>query len=301
MELLIVIVVIGILAAITIVAYSGISERARVASISSALSQSSKKLTLYMVDNGTYPSVLSEMGITDANNIKYQYSVKLLNNPQTFCITATSGTTSYSVTQSGAPVAGACAGHGVGGAVAVTNLVTNPSFESNTTAWSSYVGVSPPTRSTANPLSGAYRLSSIGNNTAANPRVYYALPVTTGETISVTASIRSDGQTPVYALLVIKIRLAGSEKGTPVNVTLAWAPDTNGWMKVTATYTVPADIDSLMIQPGLQMSSNFTGTLGVDAVIAVKGPSPVNYADGESLNWIWNGTPNASTSTGSPL
>ncbi len=42
-ELLVVIVVIAILAAISIVAYNGIQERARVASVSSALTQATKR------------------------------------------------------------------------------------------------------------------------------------------------------------------------------------------------------------------------------------------------------------------
>lgn len=50
-ELLIVIVVIAILAAITIAAYNGIQERARISSVTSALKQASKKLQVYQVDN----------------------------------------------------------------------------------------------------------------------------------------------------------------------------------------------------------------------------------------------------------
>ncbi|MES2876642.1 MAG: prepilin-type N-terminal cleavage/methylation domain-containing protein [Patescibacteria group bacterium] len=54
-ELLIVIVVIGILAAITIVAYNGISERARFTSMRSDLSQINKLVQLYYAQNGSYP------------------------------------------------------------------------------------------------------------------------------------------------------------------------------------------------------------------------------------------------------
>jgi general secretion pathway protein G len=53
-ELLIVIVVIGILAAITIVAYNGIQQRGRDAQRKSDLSQISKSLHLYNVDKGNY-------------------------------------------------------------------------------------------------------------------------------------------------------------------------------------------------------------------------------------------------------
>lgn len=56
-ELLIVIVVIAILAAITIVAYSGIQQRARDSDRTSDIAAIQKALELYRVDNGSFPSV----------------------------------------------------------------------------------------------------------------------------------------------------------------------------------------------------------------------------------------------------
>lgn len=54
-ELLIVIVVIALLAAITIVAYNGIQQRARDAERSVELGQIQKALEMYHADNGAYP------------------------------------------------------------------------------------------------------------------------------------------------------------------------------------------------------------------------------------------------------
>ena len=54
-ELLVVIVVIGILAAITIVSYNGISQRAIVVSLQSDLSNSSQQLKVFQVLNSAYP------------------------------------------------------------------------------------------------------------------------------------------------------------------------------------------------------------------------------------------------------
>ena len=83
-ELLIVIVIIAILAAITVVAYNGLQTRARASAASAALSQARKKLELYKVDNGSYPATgsLSTAGITDANDTTYQYTAS--NNNQDF-------------------------------------------------------------------------------------------------------------------------------------------------------------------------------------------------------------------------
>ncbi len=60
-ELLIVIVIIGILAAIVIVAYNGITSQARESAVKSDLANARKKLTLYKVDNGTFPIDASEL------------------------------------------------------------------------------------------------------------------------------------------------------------------------------------------------------------------------------------------------
>jgi type II secretion system protein G len=54
-ELLIVIVIIGILAAITIVAYNGMQQRTRDAIRIKDLKDVAKAVELYKVDNGTYP------------------------------------------------------------------------------------------------------------------------------------------------------------------------------------------------------------------------------------------------------
>jgi len=61
-ELLIVIVIIGILAAITIVAYNGIQNRGNDSRRDSDVSQLKKALEMYKVDNGAYPAVCSADG-----------------------------------------------------------------------------------------------------------------------------------------------------------------------------------------------------------------------------------------------
>ena len=57
-ELLIVIVVIGILAAITIVAFNGVQDRSRFAKSQSDLGGMKKLLELYKADNGNYPNTI---------------------------------------------------------------------------------------------------------------------------------------------------------------------------------------------------------------------------------------------------
>jgi type II secretion system protein G len=67
-ELLIVIVVIAILAAISIVAYNGIQNRANDTAVQADLANISKKMQLYQADNGTYP--VGTAGLTAVEDLK---------------------------------------------------------------------------------------------------------------------------------------------------------------------------------------------------------------------------------------
>lgn len=64
-ELLIVIVVIGVLAAVTIVSYTGVSRRAVVSSIQSDIASATKQLQVFQVYNASYPSTI-DCGIADS-------------------------------------------------------------------------------------------------------------------------------------------------------------------------------------------------------------------------------------------
>lgn len=74
-ELLIVIVVIGILAAITIVAYSGIQNRANDTAVQSDLGNLAKKFELYKVDYGSYPVTASDLPLLNAKVSKGSYLI----------------------------------------------------------------------------------------------------------------------------------------------------------------------------------------------------------------------------------
>jgi hypothetical protein len=179
-----------------------------------------------------------------------------------------------------------------------TNLATNPSAESNATGWASYSGVSSPTRVTTTSYYGSASLSAVGNNTTSVPRIYTDVsPVTPGQTIAVTAYVRSDGQTPNTWLLNIKSTRNGSEL-TTTSFSGSWTPDVNGWVKESATYIVPSNTDGLRLALGLSLSSVFTGTLGVDGLMVVNGTTALNFADGNTPGWGWLGATNNSVSSG---
>lgn len=114
-ELLVVIVVIGILAAITIVSYTGITQRTKVAALQSDLSNAANQLKMFKVNSPDedYPTDIvcptpgsTEICIKASSDNIYAYTPDNSSNPKTFVLTATNDTTVYSITENTSPVAG---------------------------------------------------------------------------------------------------------------------------------------------------------------------------------------------------
>jgi len=121
-ELLIVIVVIGILAAVTIVAYNGITAKARDTQMKADLAIVFKKMMIDKTLNDAYPSTLtaadSGKGIAPSNGGTFQYSVDNNVVPATFCITYVKDGVAFFIDQNNLITTGACPGHSLTGAPA---------------------------------------------------------------------------------------------------------------------------------------------------------------------------------------
>lgn len=113
-ELLVVIVIIGIITAISYVAYNGVQDRAVATSLQSDLLNASDLLNVDQANSstGVFPTLLSQAdegnGITFSKNTDNTYVVNNTNTPKTFCLTATKNSQSYFVTQEGKPMPGPC-------------------------------------------------------------------------------------------------------------------------------------------------------------------------------------------------
>jgi len=299
-ELLIVIVVIGILATITIVAYNGIQSRAKASSASSALSQAAKKIAVWQVDNpGVVPSTLAIAGVSDTNDVSYQYT----GSGATYCITATNGTVSYKITESTQPTAGGCPGHGSGGVAAVTNRATNPSFETNLTTHGAARGVISIDGSKS--LSGTSSVKYVADGTAGGNYLHSTIPTGPigGQTVNLSirgqrSTTAADLRVQVYFLDSGGTYLNGGGPVVGSIVTL----DTTNWTTASVTATAPANTNSLILYTLPQPSSMASGnTVWFDGLFVAVGSTVSNHYDGSSSGWVWNGTANASTSTGPPL
>lgn len=141
-ELLVVIVIIGILAAITIVSYTGITSKAVSAALQADLSNAATQLRLYQAENGDFPSALDVNGCPTSPVISANYCLKFssgnsytgyeadnIARPRTFRLIArnTNGT-SYIITENTSPIAG-------GVALAPTNLVATPGTGQVSLTW----------------------------------------------------------------------------------------------------------------------------------------------------------------------
>lgn len=112
-ELLIVIVIIGILAAITIVSYTGITNKANETTIISDLANAKKKIALYYAEHNVYPSYLdnttkclkNESGVADTNYClkpttgnSFTYTPGSITAPTSYELTSTRGSINYKIT-----------------------------------------------------------------------------------------------------------------------------------------------------------------------------------------------------------
>jgi prepilin-type N-terminal cleavage/methylation domain-containing protein len=307
-ELLIVIVVIGILAAITIVAFNSVQNKARTAAISADLSGAARILAAHEAQEGSFPTTLAEAnngtGVRASEGTSYQYA----STGTTYCLTATKGTTSYKVSNDAlTPAQGGCAGHGVGGVAAITNLVRNPVVATGTSDWvttASTGGTSTGSRLTAQapPVSGvttAYRISLSGT-----PSSWWrvqndsAIPVTEGQPYTLSGWIRPSVATTTYAIIIWR-----NSGGTTISESPspATAHAANTWERRTITATAPVGAVSVRLQLGAPGGGVIGATLDGTAMMFVNSSTVHNFADGNTSNWIWNGTPNLSSSTGPPV
>ena len=304
-ELLIVIVVIGILAAITIVAFNGVQNRAKITAAQSAVTQANKKVVAYAVQNSDqYPSSLTAAGITDTQGLEYSYNNDV--SPRTYGVTATKGAYSFFMSSVvSQPTTGGYAGHSAGGVATVTNQFKNPFFvgsagpanytNTNTMAIVDVAGTRYAQGVSTSAAATAIRLSAFGDrwDVAAGQVVYTRITV---------RNANADAKS-----FVINLRFydaagpttGGSVIGSPQSAAVTIAPGATATMSVTGT--APAGTASVL--PSVTRTTASNPVIGdlIQATAVYLGDADVAAASGASQGWAWNGEVNNSSSTGMPL
>jgi prepilin-type N-terminal cleavage/methylation domain-containing protein len=114
-ELLVVIVVIGILASITIISYNGVSQKAYLASMQTGLDNGSKALQLFQIENTNYPLTIdcgqpestTNHCVKLSSDVTYTYRTSA-SNPTFFCLEANKNSDYYHTTQKNTLISGPC-------------------------------------------------------------------------------------------------------------------------------------------------------------------------------------------------
>ncbi len=314
------IVVIGILAAITLVAYNGIQGRAWLAATQSDLENAAKTLETNKLavaaTSGVegYPAAslttdfsgLVSAGVKLSNGSAFTaYIVNNATNPANYCLTITNNNQVYSVSStSSAPIQGTC----------VTNLVANPQPVGTgagiPAGWNSnWYGGGTATGNYSYADSAVTKVwTSISG--IANGEVFMGAgtlgPITPGVTYTATVQYMLQniiGGTNGYVQPRFQwYNSSGSLIQTDVaSTTFTVNSMNNQWVTVATTGTAPANAATANYIPFGQGSY---GWIQVGTKIIVKnllfgvGSKTVSFGNGSSSGWYWTGAPNASTSAG---
>lgn len=240
-ELLIVIVIIGILAAITIISYTGITKRIIVASLQSDLSNASRQLKVYQTLNNAFPTSLDCSATPAANSICLKsssgnsftsYSYDNSSSPQTFNLVSTNGTISYVINQNSAPqLSEVSAPSGIsisGGSKQLSLSWSTPtnSDGSTVTGYEIYSGTTtnPTTLTQTVGMVNSYTITSLSNATT-----YYVRMKT------ISTSGKSDFSTNSIAATAAAVNLTFNNTSTGYTGTIqSWT------VPATGTYTIEA-------------------------------------------------------------
>jgi len=308
-ELIVVIAVIGILAAITIVSYSAVTNNANKQTVKTDAQNMSAYITKYKADKGSYPNSLDDLGSVPSVGSTFQYTYDSTTN--SFCLTATlKNAAAYVKNGSSQAVEGLCAGHGSNGKPLITNLAINP----NATSLTGF-GSAGATGTTAVRTDGGYNgnsylrrtftASGVGGITIGSSTTSY-IPVVYGKTYTISAWVRSNVTGPQY-MLISWLNSSGGTSGA-----LSSSPSAlvgSSWTKITFTGAVPAgdvgfperpSLASVTIRAGNSLLDTTAWAVNdyqdLDGIMATEGTTDNAFKDGSFPGCSWSGTANASSS-----
>lgn len=297
-ELTIVIIVIGILAAITVVSYNAITQQSRTQALGSDLQSTAAQLKKYKADQGSFPASLSS--VTSANSTtKTVYTYYYRANSDSYCLEATAyNTTMRLINTKDTAETGSCNLT----AATTTNLVKDPSLTAVPTGLTA-TGVSANRSivSGSTPQSGStfFRFDITGNGPAT---MSYALNTTSlssapqpNTSYTTSLSIR-----PSKAMLFnARYSWTDSSNNTRYSDATAVSAPANVWTRfaVTAQFFSTSNL-ALTIATNAGSTWSSGDDLDVDSLMVTQGTANYDYADGTSSGWSWAGTANNSASTG---
>lgn len=310
-ELLIVVVVIAILAAITIVAYNGIQDRARQSAAQSAVSQATKKIHAYAALNSDqFPNSLAQAEIQNTNN-----NLEYTGGGSSYCLTGTSQNVSFYQSSSQPLSRGACSGHARDGVAVITNYFHNPKPNSTSYAsvWdggntgTSNVNVSSSWSESgrANRITFPSTISSTNGGPTLSLSASY-LPEA-GQRFTIAASFRLISGTASIANLSIDRNSSSvgvvsyhASAGHVSNMSTGQTYRVRGTFTADATAAAPSNNLRFYVNIDNKSPNTIVEFADIDLYPGDYQPDR-RWGSGDSNGWIWNGVSNNSSSRGVPL
>lgn len=186
-------------------------------------------------------------------------------------------------------------GRGIATDIALTNLISNPSIETNTTGYASD-GTVALSRSSEEASEGTYSLKWVYTSGSAN--VYYILSpdfaTNTDHYFKVRAKRASGG---VISSTQIRPLINWGSGNTGLLTTATYTPLGDGWYEIAVPFTsgatVTISIASLTVQAGYTSENWYFDCWQVTAT----DHNPAYFDGSFGTGYAWSGTANASTST----
>ena len=293
-ELLIVIVVIAILAALIIVSFNGIRDRADTTSVKSDLRQVSVLLENQRTIDGKYPSSLSGVNNGAGYNGSTGNTVQHTSaDGSTYCVTVNKNNVVYNKTPGADPQAGACPGHGGPAAPATVAEYNRATYTTTNTNIPVTLGTTlQPSDIVVTILKEHYIMGDAYvaiNGTKVTPTLTKSLTfgadtrditVSTGLTSSSQLSVQTDGSTVRFAYYILR----------GVNQPSALSYTTAGWVDDGDSGTKSAGFVRTI--PSSTLKQGQLALLIVDSTITTKTIYP--YQPSPALS-EWTVAPSSTT------
>lgn len=243
-ELLIVIVIIAILAAITLVAYNSVQSRAKTSAVEAALSQVDRKVKIYQTENGAYPASLSDADVGTSSTISYQYQ----STSSSYCVTAMiDGAFPYHISDSSAISSGPCDGQSGGTTYCPTDsfVPINGYYCDGTEGAvaslnSSDVKLASSASGVPSGAPGAY----VGRQSTRDNLMGSSFSVTPGDVYCISGWVATTASTVTHAL-GLQVTTSDGTRSWPNGG--AYTAPTSTWTKLSGCITIPANAVSAIV------------------------------------------------------
>lgn len=266
-ELLIVVVVIAILAAITVVSFNGIQQRAQQSAVQASVKDASTRILAYAAENSDrFPTSLSQIGSLGTNT-SYTYIPSDASAPTNYCVSSASSANSqlsFGQIANGSISAGRC----------YTNVAMNPR------------------------LIGHTGFIAAGNgNASTTPGGGMVINQTGADAPAIDITITLPVQNVTYA-----VRFEGTNVAVRGTWDTSWSPinrQNGSYVGGVQSFTFDAGSSTVLrLRMGLPVGSSSGAQTTLDRIQVVQSNTPVtNYGTG-GANWFWHGAENGSVSSG---